>query len=282
MSGVVISSGFVTAAGLWDLDGNSPIIGYQNLVTTTNITATTEDPDYPATNLANPATHLRWRSGAGSPSTDEYLTATIDTAELVDYVAIAKHNLGTSQATVSVEGTAESSGSPVEWTELIAGQLLPDDGPVIFRFTPQSLYAVRLRIQDSLAATPATPYVAVMYVGALLVVQRRVYVGHTPIKYGRRVNVANHRNIAGDFLGRIVLSETNKGSLALQNLTPGWYRSHFDPFVQSALKDPFFIAWRPGDYPNEVGYAWLTGDPAPSNQLANGMMQVQIDYEGVS
>jgi hypothetical protein len=278
MTGVVISSSLTVVAGVDGLNTDSPIIGYQNLVTSTNITATTEDIDFPIINLANPATHLRWKSGAGSPSSDEYITVTLDTPEQIDYVGIAVHNFGTSSAPVSIEGTIEApGGSPDPWFELITPHLLPDDGPVIFRFNPQSLHSVRLRIQSG----QVTPYLAVIYVGALLVLQRRIYVGHTPIKLGRRLSIANHRSISGNFLGRIVLSEKTGTNIALKNLTPSWYRSYMDPFVVAAQEIPFFFAWRPGSYPNEAGYCWLTDDPEPVNQSSNGMMQISFEVEGV-
>jgi hypothetical protein len=282
MTGVIISSSLTVVAGVDGLNTNSPIIGYQNLVTTTNIAATTEDADFPVVNLANPATHLRWKSGAGSPSSDEYITITLNTVEQVDYLGIAVHNFGTSSAPVSVEGTTEApGGSPDPWFELITPRLLSDDGPVIFRFDPQFLHSIRLRIQPSQAATPVTPYLAIMYVGELLVLQRRIYVGHTPIKFGRHLNVANHRSISGNFLGRIVLGEKVSTTIALKNLTPSWYRSHMDPFLVEAKEIPFFFAWRPGTYSTEVGYVWLTDDPEPANQLSNGMMQVSLNVEGV-
>ena len=99
---VVISSGFVVSPGVDGLNANSPIIGYRNRVTSANVAATTQHPDWPASNLANPSTYLKWRSGAGSPLANEYVTVTLDTAEQVDYLAIARHNFGSSKAAVSV------------------------------------------------------------------------------------------------------------------------------------------------------------------------------------
>lgn len=277
MTGVVFSTGFVVNGGGQDFNADTPIIGYENLVTTGNVSATTEDPDYPVTNVANVSTAQRWKSGAGSPSSDEYITVVLDTAENVDYVGIAVHNFGTSQSIVSIEGQTEF-GDP--WVELVAEQMLPNDGPVIFRFDEQSLYAVRLRIQGNVTAI--TPFLAVMYVGKLLLLQRRIYVGHTPITYGRQLMVANHRSISGAFLGRIVLGETNKTSVGLRNLTPDWYRTYMEPFVVAAKEIPFFFAWRPGDYPNEVGFCWFVDDPTPVNQHTNGMMQIDFSVEGVT
>ncbi len=282
MSGVVISSGLIVVAGVDGLNADSPIIGYRNLVTSTNIAATTEDVDFPAINLANPATHLRWKSGAGSPSSDEYITVTLNSAEQVNYLGIAVHNFGTGSMPVSVEGTTEApGGSPDPWFELITPHLLPDDGPVIFRFNSQALHSIRLRIQPSQAAVPVAPYLAVLYVGELLVLQRRLYVGHTPVKFGRHLSIANHRSISGNFLGRIVLGEKTGTTVALKNLTASWYRSYMEPFLIAAKEDPFFFAWRPSSYPNEAGYVWLADDPIPVNQSSNGMMQVSLEVEGV-
>lgn len=42
---------------------DNPVVGYHNLVTTANLAADTEDPEYPASNLANPGTSSLWVSG---------------------------------------------------------------------------------------------------------------------------------------------------------------------------------------------------------------------------
>src|SRR5688572_18129374 len=279
MSGVVIQSGIVIGSGDHDFDADTPVIGYENRVTTENVTATTEDPLFPVTNIANVSTALKWKSGAGSPSSEEYITVILDTEENVDYLGIAGHNfgVGSAGAPVSVEGQSEDGGA---WTELVGEQLLANDGPVIFRFTEQSLYAIRLRIQENENAV--TPHLAVMYVGKLLLLQRRIYVGHTPVTYGRKLQVVSHRSISGAFLGRIITGQMRQTSVSLSNLTPGWYREYMDPFLLDAQENPFFFAWRPGDYPAEVGFCWLTDDPMPVNQRSNGMMQVNLNMEGVA
>lgn len=276
---VVISSSLTltdAVSGGGVINADNPIIGYQNRVTTSNISATTEDPGFPASNLANVSTNLRWLGEIGSPAADEYITITPDTAELCDYIGIARHNFGSAQITVSVE-VLDEDASPDAWVEIVQEFIPANDQPIIMRFTPQALSQVRIRLQPGSAA----PTAAVVYLGALLVLQRRIYVGHTPSNYGRASKIINARSENGNFLGRIVLSEMVKTSVALQNLTPAWYRSYFDPFVTAARENPFFWAWRPGSYPAECGYAWLTGDPRPSNQLSNGFMQVDFDLSGI-
>lgn len=276
---VVISSSLTIAdviSGGGVITADNPIIGYDNLVTTANISATTEDADFPAANLANPATHLKWQGLVDSPAADEYLTIDAETAELIDYVGIAGHNFYSGQIAVSLE-ILDASASPPDWVETVAPFIPPNDGPILMRFTPQAIAQIRVRLQPGTAA----PKAAVVYCGALLVLQPRLYVGHTPMPYGRSLMTANPRSISGAFLGRIVLSEKTGTSIDLQNLTPAWYRTYMEPFLIAAKELPFFFAWRPSSYPYEVGYGWLAGDPKPVNQRNNGMMQVTLDLEGV-
>jgi hypothetical protein len=277
---VVISGSLVlsdSASGGGIINANNPLIGYDNLVTSSNVTATTEDADYPASNVANPSTALRWQGAGGSPSEDDYLTFALDTAELVDYLAVARHNFYSAQIAVSVE-VLDADASPDTWDEIVSPVIPPSDGPLLFRFTPQAITSIRIRMQPGSAA----PRAAVVYSGVLLVLQRRIYVGHTPVNYSDQLSVANHRSISGDFLGRIVLGRKTSTQIALQNLTPAWYRTYLEPFRAAAQEIPFFFAWRPSAYPYEVGFVWTTDDPRPENQLPNGMMSFSMDVEGVT
>lgn len=268
---VFVSSGVVLEVD--GANGNNGVIGYDQRATSANISSTTEDASFPVTNLVNPSTISLWK-GTDTDS-DEYVTWTLNTAEDIDYVAIANHNFGSGAITLSVE-TQETDGGV--WTEVSSEVLLTQNGPIVFRFDPQAVYAVRLRMQP----TGVAPQAAVMYVGKLLVLQRRIYVGHTPIPYGRNTRISNGRSENGNFLGRVVLGEKLTTAVSLQNLTPSWYRSNMEPFVAAAREVPFFFNWRPQDYPLETGFCWLTADAQPANQRPNGMMQVDLQMSGVS
>lgn len=272
---IVISNSLsLSLAPTAGLNGNNPLIGWHNLASVESISATTEQEGYPASNLANPATNLLWKGD--DDEADEYITIGTNYVDEIDYVAVARHNFGTIQAPVSIEGT-ESLDTP-DWVELVQESLLGDDSPALFRFVPQSLAAVRIKLQPG----TAKPSAAVVYAGKLLIVSRRLYVGHTPINYGRVTDVTNGRSETGEFLGRIVVGEYTETSAPFQNLSPSWYRTYFEPFVQASKEAPFFFAWRPGSYPREVGYCALTSDPKPANQRNNGMMQVEFQMRGVT
>lgn len=268
---VVISDSLVLQDAEAALSLDHPIIGWHNIVTTLNLVADTEDADYPATNLANPATHLSWKESPASPQADVYITVTTGTADDLDYLAIARHNLWTVGATVSVGYF--NTASPPQWVELVGETTLPNDGPALFRWTAQPLTQVILKIsgQDD----PAQ--VAVLYVGKLLVLPRRLYQGMGAINHGRVANVTNGMSEAGHFTGRIVTQERLRNTVPLSLIDPAYYRAHIDEFLEASKELPFFMAWRPQTYPNEVGYCHLTNDPLPVNEAPHGLIAMTLE-----
>lgn len=253
------------------LDENSPLIAWHNVILDTTTTADSEDTDFPAVNVANPASYLKWKS----LTTDiQYFTIHFEDVEPeeTDYIAIAGHNLGSTRTSVKVETFIDGA-----WTELVQEVMPADDTVIIFRYTRGAYGDIRFKF----GIGTAPPELAVVYLGRILVLQRRIYVGHIPITYGRSTEVVNGMSESGVFLGRIILRETNGTSFTMNNIMPDWYRTYMDPFIQAAREYPFFFSWRPGDYPLETGFAWITNNPQPSNARANGMMQITLQMGGV-
>jgi hypothetical protein len=139
--------------------------------------------------------------------------------------------------------------------------------------------AIRLRMAPSVLGIP--PQLAVMYAGKLLQLERRIYVGHRVLSFNRRATVVTGLSEEATFLGRLVLGETNEATLDIKNATPAFYRSDIEPWLRDATRRPFFFAWRPFDYPAEVGFCWLSADAQMTNQRSNGMVQVSASLRGV-
>jgi hypothetical protein len=253
------------------LDPECPLIGWKNIVTLGNIISSTSAASFPVSNLANPATHLEWRGTA--THTDELITIPLTDVEPVDYVGIARHNFGSAGIGVSIDGD-EGFG----FVELVA--VMPqNDSPLLLRFLPQSYRQIRIHLHVS----SIPPRAAVVYAGKLLVVERRIYVGHTPLPHGRRSNVISGMSETGNFLGRIVTGEWRETSIPLQLITPSWLRSQMLAFLAAAGRDtPFFFAWRPASYPLEVGYCWLTGNPMPVPVAPSNRIAFQVDVAGIA
>lgn len=265
---IVISNNLVLSS-LGDTIDN-PLIGWKNLVTVGNTTATSELVDFPAANLANPSTFLKWKGDEISGV--NFITFDIASIEQVDYIAVAGQNWGSAQIVVAVEGFIDGY-----WVNLVQEVILSDDSPALFRFTPQSLLAIRFVLDGGITF----PEAAVVYCGKLLILPRRIYVGHPVIKFNRSATLINGRSESGQFLGRIVLGENNNTSIQQKNISPLIFREDIEPWLKAAVEIPFFFAWRPMSYPLEVGYCWSTNDSQMTNQLSNGLIEYQIALQGL-
>ena len=266
---IVISPSLVMSES--DLTPDHPIIGYRNIVTTANIAADGADANYPVTNLANPATHLRWQS---DDDDEQYLTITTGSADPIDYVGIAKHNFGTAEIAVSIEG--DDGGG---YDTLVDPAIPGDDSALVFWFTPAAFTAIRIK----LAAGSAIPRAAVVMAGKLLVLPRKIWQDHTPIPFGRRQKVINGRSESGNYLGSIATTAWNEGRIKSSLISPTDYREDIDDWMRAAVFDrqTFFFGWRPESYPNEVGYCWATNDAQPRNASGHGLTEFDMQIAGV-
>jgi hypothetical protein len=249
-----------------------PVIGWHNVVTFTNVSATSELTDYPATNLGNSSTSLQWRSDSTAV---QYVTVEIATGEPIDYVAVARHNFGSAGISVAVEGlTAEPDA---DWTEIFPEYLPATDRPLLLALDEDaSLIGVRLRLEPDAVA----PRASILYVGTLLEMEKGVAVGHVPLPYARRRTVIAGRSEGGEYLGKIESGGVLRSAVTFNVLTPDFYREQIDPFVAAA--DPFFFAWAPISYPQEVGFAWFAGDVIPTPTHAAGFISLSFEMEGLA
>lgn len=160
------------------------------------------------------------------------------------------------------------------------GSAITDDLPIVFRWTPQPIGGLRLRLRPDLAA----PEAAVLYVGELLVLERSITIGenHVPITYGRRTSVVNGMSESGNFMGRIVLGEYRESKAQFEWFTSSFYRSNIDDFIVAAQERPFFWVWSPEEYPAEVGYVWLTNDAQPHVDPVTRRIALELDMRGVA
>ena len=160
--------------------------------------------------------------------------------------------------------------------ELTPEQLPADDTPILFRFEPQVINQLRLRLQPGSEA----PRLAVLYAGKLLVFEQGVQGDYTPLPFGRISNVVSGVSEGGEFLGRIITGAGSASDAVFANLTKEWVREQLDPFLAISHERPFFFAWSPTDYPEEVGYAWLDNNAQPAFNI-HGYAAVQLNMTGI-
>jgi len=252
------------------VDPNNPRIGYHNVVESASAAASSAATGFPVTNLQNDLTFLYWVAADTSAQT---LTFTLSAAAELSYVGIARHNLGTVGATYELEGSANG----VDWTSVAGPQAPTDDGIIVHEFDPVSYQYWRL----SLGAASEAIEIAVVYLGQILTLERRIYVGHTPLPFGLKSVVSTNRSESGQYLGRVIRRQFYETSIDLENMEPDTMRTEIQPFIDSIADRAFFWAWRPAAYPAEVGFVWAMGDVNPANQRANGMMQWNAAIQGI-
>jgi len=259
------------ALALEPAEADKPFIGWHNLASAGAVAADGADADHPADNLANAATNLFWLSDS---AIDQDLVVQFDAQE-VDYLALFGHNFGS--AAIAVELQDDSVSPP----NILVQETLPaDDTALILRFVPQVLAQLRLHlIQDG--SPPAAPRAAVLYCGRSLVMPRGLWRGYSPIVFARRPQTVSNRSESGNFLGRIVLSETLESDAPFRLIAPADYRSDIDAFLAATRDHPFFFAWRPQSYPDEVAYCWLSEPPLPRHDEQSHLLEFDLRMQGL-
>lgn len=286
--GVIFSDSLVPNPAESLLDYDNPLIGWHNTVNVGNVFAgkvsdnsEAEDPDYPTSNLANPNTYQRFQQSTSGESF--WLQCEPQTLQDIDYVAIAGHNWGTLARQIAVFGALErdNADEPVFYP-LISPITPTDDTPLIIRFTPAPYLAIRIVVESTLGGDDDIARATIMYVGKLLIMERKIQVSFTPLVYGRRSNVVSHRSVTGHFLGRTMLGSWTESQATFMWMSPNWYRQFMDPFLKQAQTNPFFFAWAPISYPSETGFAWLTDIAEPQIHSPTGHIQVSLMMQGIS
>lgn len=249
-----------------------PVIGWHNQVVFGQVTADSSEAAYPPSNLANPQTSSKWLSAI----TTEQLVTVSSLTGLSNYVGIARHNFGSTGATVSVEAITAEPGA--DWEIVFPGTVPADDAPLMLIF-PEGYYTgVRIRVVPNGAA----PSAAVLYVGKLLQMLCGVQPGFVPLRDAAVPDTIEGLSESGEFLGAIVSSQARSTSASFQAIDAGWYIEHLREFVIAANQGrPFFFAWNPEDHPDDVGYCWRAGIIRPTIAYPTGMYDMTLPMDGL-
>lgn len=254
-------------------------IGYQSWLRDldpTDVTVSSEDADFPRDMPLIPTTAQAWKPTA-LPAT---WTVDMGTGRDVDYIGIAGHTLGSAGCAITCQTSDGSfAGSPLEqvWTAFATALAPGDNAPLFFLDTSRVCRYVRLTITGG----ATMPRIASIYAGQVLAMQRQVYGGISPMNLSRDTELNQSLSRGGELLGQGFRRHGQTGSIPWKHLTASWYRTYFDPFVKSARRYPFFVAWRPEDFPLEVAYAWATSDIKPQNMGMKDFMSVELPMRGI-
>lgn len=254
----------------------NPIIGYQSILTIDNVSADSSPDATPIVNLVNEQTNQYWESESTS---EQYIYFTNTDLDPIDYIGIARHNFGSGQIEYQLQATDDNS--PEVWVNLTSSFIPENDNAIIHFFGQVNYPSLRLRLEP-IGPPYEEPRIAHIKLGQALVLPQSIYVGHSPITLNRRSETITNTSENGQFLGRVQKRRYLETSVSMTHILPAFYRASVDPFAEHAETGAFFFAWRPDQYPTEVGFGWTGGDISPENQMPNGMMQFSFNMQAVA
>lgn len=268
---------------LTDSLGKRPIIGWHSVVTTTGLSASSEDTDYPILNAWNPDTASFWRSDAVPTSGIIYIYINNPDDIPIDYLGIARHNFGSTGCAYTLQDSLNS----VDWTDVVSSKTPTTDRAIVEYFDASTEPFWRLKLEPN-GATP--PELAHIKLGTALILQRPIYVGHRPATLGLVSSRSTDLGDSGQYIGQVVTRRWHQTDCIQKNTYPDWVRNYLTPFIDhtqlnreddDTAQGAFFFAWRPTDYPLEVIYGWTEDNIMPRNQLPNGRMEYEFRIQGV-
>lgn len=268
---VVYPAGFSSSA---DTDLRNSRIGYHTYTrdSASVVTASGETDEGPMDAPSRPDTSEFWLP----PSTPAWWLLDMGSPQPISYVGIAGHQLGSKPHEVSCEVSDDAS----TWEQFSSEVMPSDDSPIMFLDTEVTRRYCRVNF-SGLTSPDDPARVAVINVGVALAMPRSIYGGHKPLNLSRVTKLTHNMSKGGQFLGQAFIRNGVTGSASFRYLDPAWYRAQFDLFVQSARQYPYFFAWRPQDYPREVGYVWTDKDISGSNMGTREFMQVSWNMDGI-
>jgi hypothetical protein len=269
---VFVSSSVVTSPTAVQPPLSFPRILYDDVWDDATITASTEDTDAEAANVADGLTWDYWRPTA-LPAT---LTATLDDPAQVDYALFAAHDFGTMEVTLTLEyydGSWHSIAEIMPGTDRVFALLFSTVTGTAFRLTVSG--------DDSPEQIPS---LGVLMMGQSLVMERGQILKNNPITYSRRTIVRPQVSEGGKLLGRSIRRQGVGTDLEFQYLTATWVRTYFEPFILHARTKPWGWIWQPEAYPTEVALLWTPSGKEDIQPKYNGLqtrMDVKFSVEGI-
>jgi hypothetical protein len=255
---------------------NQPIIGWDNRIT--SAVATSAAAGFPAAAALTYASYEGWSPDGGNG------TLTVSVNALSGYVGVYINGTGTVKLSHLVGSTTTQLGE-------YSGR-----GAFVVLFNQANVVLIDVEVVG------LTGFVANVMAGPLTELQRKIFVGHRPIKFARQVDRAQGLSESGAFLGSIIRRQTNATRIDVSNLTPDYYKDQLDGFIEASTRQPHYWSYRREltsggspqtlvwgsftmvwgsapivvsgfvDSSDQVAWAQVQGDPEVQNQLPNGMM----------
>ena len=254
---VFIESGYSPAESL-----QNPRIGYQSLLTNSNITASAAVSGFPANNCLIDQTY----EFCHKPDvTDSTITVDLGTAQNVDYFGVVGRNMGNVKL--------ESSTDNVTFSTILEAT---DSGDVV----TLGLFATVNARYFKFTFYGSGQEIVKVNLGEALAFSKPISGGFTPLSLGKDETYSTNMSEGGQFLGNTVKRSGFSSPYTFDYIKPDFLRSDIMPFLNTAARSPFFVAWCPSLHSNEVGFAFTTERPKPNYMGFSDYMEFTINLQG--
>jgi len=243
----------------------NPKLAYTNFFELGTVSATSETTGFEKENAYDGLTFDWWLPTAGSTN---YLTVDNGSALSADYWFIYQHNLHENGGSVKLQYSTDNFSSSIVD---VGTAVTPTDASPIFREFA-SISARYWRFEIITTSSPiASSYIGVAMIGPALELENTLPVDASNFLYYARDNVyINNVAERGATLGRSLIRKGLKGTINLRFITPSWFRSNWDNFMDHAEQKPFVFSSDPTNYPDESVLCYLEGkqtQPRPTSAL---------------
>ena len=243
-------------------------IGYQNLLESGTVVASSENAGYPVENAYDWRTFDYFRPAAGGTIS---IDLTLSVAASADYFAFYGQDLSSLSGTIKLQYWNGSS-----YVDCFSAVSPIDNAPVMKFFTPQSSDKWRVVI-----VCASVFNIACIAFGTAMVMQQRAYLNWTPPALGRDTQLINSVSDGGAFLGRSIISKGIRTTLELQFTQEAWVRTNWLAFVRHAEQKPFFFAHNVETYPAEIAFLWVEDAIPPARNTHYGYMGASVPVKGL-
>lgn len=270
---IYISNNIFLTSFSGDITADNPVIGYNSVLRPQDFTAPAYTPIRSAANAWTPDTATVFEGASLPGSGSQYLVLHNSTLAVVDYIGIARHNFFSTGRAYKIQESSDG----VNWTDITAAKIPPNDGSILEYFDARSTQYFRIDLDDLSGRAPIIGHVKL---GKALILQRRIYAGHNPTLLSSMVKKTTYGSESGQYLGQVVHRAYHKTSLEQENNSPAFVRENIVPFinhvnghavVEDTAVSTFFFAWRPSTYPQEIVYGWTNDNIQPQNTAGDGL-----------
>lgn len=229
---------------------NNPFVAWQNLGAAATLGGTAVIAGGERANAVTGSTYDKWRPDVTTTSAS--LSFDFGTATAVGFAAIAAHNAADYADTVALQ----ISSNGTTWAAVSSATAVA--GIMAWRVTVSARYW-RFLFNGLTAGNPLS--VGVAFMGPEIIIPSRIYQGFSPVITPTEVQLQSNVSVGAHLLGSSVISQGSKLSADFQHVPAAFVRGDEWMAFQSAFGrgKPFFFAWRPDKYAQDVHYCWRDG-----------------------